>query len=318
VSAGARRRDEGRTSGDERSIVVVWNGNAGTKAGIPTSSITEEELRLLMRANRLGDRLVRTDTPEAAQDAVRSAVAEGCKVVVAAGGDGTVGTVAEALLGTDTALAILPLGSVMNVARSLGLPRDVQAAAAAIAAGDIRTIDVGTTRAGPFYEVGSVGMNAAMFREAQRFDDGDPWSIFRTVWVALRYRPARMQLRLDDRVVRTRALMMTAANGPFTGLGMAVAPEARLDDGLFDVRVFRGFSKWELIRHLVSITFGRRRYDPHVSTYRSRRVEVTSRHPLPCRADSRDLGTTPVTFEVRKAALRVVVPPAGPAAMQDR
>ncbi len=307
MSAVAKSRDDDRVSGPGASIVVIWNDKAGTKAGVPTSSITEEELRALMRSNLLGDRLVRTETPDAAQEAARAAVAEGCHIVVAAGGDGTVGAVAEVLLGTDTALAILPLGSVMNIARSLDLPRDVKEAAAIIAEGEIRTIDVGITRAGPFYEVGSVGMNAAMFREAQRFDDGDPWSILRTVWVALRYRPARMQLQLDDRVVRTRALMVTAANGPFTGLGMSVAPQARLDDGLFDVRVFRGFSKWELIRHLGSIAFGRRQYDPHVSTYRSRRVEVTSRHPLPCRADSHELGTTPVTFEVRPGALRVVV-----------
>jgi diacylglycerol kinase family enzyme len=90
---------------------------------------------------------------------------------------------------------------------------------------------------------------------------------------------------------------------------MTVAPGARLDDGKFDVRVFRRFSKWQLITHLASIAFGRRRYAPEVSTYRSARVDVTSAHPLPCRADSHDLGTTPIEFRVRPGALRVVVPP---------
>jgi diacylglycerol kinase (ATP) len=312
VSAVAERPERDHTSGPERSIVVIWNEGAGTKAGVSTSSITEDELRELMLRNRLGNRLVRTETPGEAQAAASAAVAEGTDVVVAAGGDGTVGAIAEVLLGTDTALAILPLGSVMNIARSLGLPRDVHDAAGIVADGEIHAMDVGSTGRGPFYEVGSVGMNAAMFREAQRFDDGDPWSILRTIWVALRYRPARMELRLDDRVVRTRALIVTVANGPYMGIGMSVAPDARLDDGLFDVRVFRGFSKWELLRHLGSIAFGRHRYDPHVSTYRSRRVEVTSARPLPCRADSHDLGTTPMTFEVRPAALRVVIPAIGP------
>ena len=93
-------------------------------------------------------------------------------------------------------------------------------------------------------------MNAAIFREAQRFDDGDWVSILRTIWVALRYRPARMLLELDEGTARTRALMVTISIGPYTGAGMTVAPDARLDDGQFDVRVFRGFSKWELVRHL--------------------------------------------------------------------
>ncbi len=263
-----------------------------------------------MASHGLGDELVETGSEDDARDAVRSAIRDGVDVVVAAGGDGTIGLVATELLRQPTALGVLPLGTVMNVARMLGVPRDPDAAAALLATGPIRTIDVGEARGQPFFEAGSVGMNAAMFREAQRFDDGDWLSILRSVWVALRYRPARMVIGLDDKQVRTRALMVTASNGPYTGAGMTVAPDARLDDGLFDVRVFRGFSKLELIRHLASIAFGRRRYGPHVETHRSRRVSVRGRHPLPCRADSRDLGTTPVEFVVLPSVLRVVCPPA--------
>jgi diacylglycerol kinase family enzyme len=149
-----------------------------------------------------------------------------------------------------------------------------------------------------------------MFQEAAHFDDGDWLAIVRSVWVALRYRPARMYLHLDQGLIRTRALMVTISNGPYTGAGMTVAPEARLDDGLFDVVVFRGFSKFELIRHLAEITFGRRRYRPEISTYRSSRVRVTSARPLPCRADRRDLGSTPVEFGMRRGALRVIAPAA--------
>jgi diacylglycerol kinase family enzyme len=146
-----------------------------------------------------------------------------------------------------------------------------------------------------------------MFREAQRFEDGDLTSVVRTIWVALRFRPARMAIELDDRRIRTRALMVTVSNGPYTGAGMTVAPEARLDDGKFDVRLFRRFSKFRLIRHLASIAFGRYRYAPEVDTFRSAVVRIDSASPLPARADSRDLGTTPVEFKVRPLALRVVV-----------
>jgi diacylglycerol kinase family enzyme len=196
----------------------------------------------------------------------------------------------------------------MNIARSLGLPRDLQGAARVLSTGEVRTIDVGVARDRPFYEAGSVGMNAAMFREAQRFDRGDWLSILRTFWVAIRYRPARMEIRLDDRVVRTRALMVTVANGPYTGVALNVAPEALLDDGRFDVVVFRRFSKARLLRHLASVAFGRRRIEPELQVHRSRSVTVTSAHPLPCRADARDLGFTPIEFTVRPHALRVIVP----------
>jgi diacylglycerol kinase (ATP) len=294
-----------------RRYRIVRNPAAGTKGGITTNTCTSEELCALAERHGLGEDVLEPDSEEAAHEAVRSAVADGIDVVVAAGGDGTAGLVAEDLLGTDTALAVLPLGSVMNIARTLGVPRELEPAAALIAGGEIASIDVGEATASDgrrvrFFESGSVGMNAAMFREAARFDEGDLGSIGRTVWVALRYRPARMRLELDDGDVRTRALMVTVSNGPYTGVGMTVAPAARLDDGKFDIRVFRGFSKWELIRHLAAIAFGRRRYAPHVSTYRSASVRITSAHPLPARADGTDLGSTPVTFRTLPSALRVV------------
>lgn len=288
-------------------VRVIWNSNAGSKGGISTNSCTEDELRALLEREELGDEIHATHTAEEARQLAAEAVREGYDVVIAAGGDGTIGLVATELLDSRTALGILPLGSVMNIARSLGLPRDIEGAGRTLGDGEIRAIDVGETHGRPFYEAGSVGMNAAMFREAQRFDRGDWLSIVRTFIVAFRYRPARMELRLDDRRIRTRALMVTVANGPYTGAGMTVAPDAQLDDGRFDVTVFRRFSKLRLLRHLASIAFGRRRIAPEVETYRSTRVRVTSAHPLPCRADSRDLGTTPVEFRVRPQALRVVV-----------
>ena len=292
---------------------VIWNASAGSKGGIPTNVVDEEGIRKVMARAHLGDELVATTTPDEARAQAADAVSRGYELVVAAGGDGTVGTVAEPLLGTRTALGILPLGTVMNVARSLGIPRDLDGAADVITTRQVREIDVGQAGDRPFFEAASVGMNAAMFREAQRFEDGDWSSIARTIWVALRYRPARMSIDLEDRAIRTRALMVTVSNGPYIGAGMTVAPEARLDDGRFDVRVFRRFSKLRLLRHLVSIAFGRYRYAPEVDTYRSRFVRIKSASPLPARADSRDLGTTPVEFVIRPRALRIVVPAGAPA-----
>ena len=301
-------------TGIARRYLVLRNPKAGSKGGIPTNQCSGEELSALARRHGLGDDVVEPADEAEAREIVRGAVADHVDVVVAAGGDGTARLVAEELQGTATALAVLPCGSVMNVARALGIPRDREAAAELIAHGEITSVDVGEAltadgRRIRFLEAGSVGMNAAMFREAARFDKGDWASIFRTIWVALRFRPARMRLELDNGTLRTRALMVTISIGPYTGVGMTVAPAARLDDGLFDVRVFRGFSKWELLRHLGSIAFGRRRYAPHTSTYRSAAVTVSSAHPLPARADGVDLGATPVAFRTQPGALWVVIPP---------
>lgn len=290
-----------------RRCRVIYNANAGSKSGIPITAGNAEDVRKAMARFGLGEDIVETANETEAATAVREAIGSGIHIIVAAGGDGTVGTIAEHLLGSEAALGILPFGSVMNIARSLDIPRDLDAAAGIVATGCEKLIDIGEARGRAFYESASIGLNAAVFRELTRVHEPHWRSIPKTIWVALRYRPARIVLHLDRGLVPTRALMVTISNGPYTGAGMTVAPDARLDDGLFDIRVFRGFSKWELLRHLASITFGRRQYSPKILTFRSRRVRVTTRHPLPARADHHDLGTTPIEFTTRPQALRVIV-----------
>jgi diacylglycerol kinase (ATP) len=291
-----------------RRIRVLVNRYSGSKGGLPTNDPSAPNVLAAIAAAGWEGELFVTDSQEDAVRLTREAVDAGYDIVVAAGGDGTVGTVARELLGSETALGVLPLGSVMNIARMLEIPRELEAAAAVIATGQIRAIDVGIAKGRVFYEGGSVGLNAAVFREAQLVDAGHYPSLLAAVWTLIRYRPPRMIIHLDDRVLTTRALAVTVSNGPYTGLGFTVAPNARLDDGQFDVCVFSRFSRTELIRHFRSIAFGRRQYSAKVRSYRSARVRIEGVHPLPCRADAEDLGTTPITYEVKPGALRVVTP----------
>ncbi len=302
-----------------RRIRVLVNPDSGAKAGISTNDAAEAEVAAAMLAHfpELGDDLIITGSEEEAIAATRDAVAQSYDVVVAAGGDGTVGAVACELLGKETALGILPLGSVMNVARMLGIPRDLEEAAAVIATGNVRVIDVGEAKGQIFFEGGSVGLNAAVFREAQGADaeSGRYRALWAALWTLVRYRPPRMVIHMDDRVLTTRALAVSIANGPFSGLGFTVSPGAALDDGLFDVVIFSRFSRTELIRHFASIAFGRRRFTAQTATYHSARVRIEGVHPLPCRADAHDLGSTPVEYVVRPGALRVIAP--GPLVQGD-
>jgi YegS/Rv2252/BmrU family lipid kinase len=307
MRANTDERDAPRRVSSRR-IRVLFNPHAGSKGPIPINHASEDDVRTAMAHYALGDELIVTPSEEEAIAATREAVAQGYDIVVAAGGDGTLDAVAGQLLNQRTALGILPLGSIMNVARMLGIPRDLDSAAAIIAAGHVRAIDVGEAKGKLFYEGGSVGLKAAVFREAQKMDAGYYRSLLAALWTLVRYRPPRMILYLDDRVLTTRALTVSVANGPYAGLGFTVSPDALLDDGLFDVVVFSRFSRGELVRHFAAIAFGRRRYTARTTTYRSSWVRVEGVHPLPCRADGHDLGTTPVDYVVRRSALRVVVP----------
>jgi diacylglycerol kinase (ATP) len=291
-----------------RRYLVVWNPAAGSKAGLPTNGMSEADVRELMRSADLGDDLFVGESVEETSRRIREAVDAEVDVIVAAGGDGTADLVAEGIIGSSTALGILPLGSAMNLARSLGIPRDVEAAAKILATGEVATVDVGRAPDGLFFEMASVGINAAVLAEAHELAEGAYHSIIGVIRAIVAYRPATMTIELDDETIRTGALMIVVAITPFTGAGLTLAPDARMDDGKFDVAVYRHFSRWELMRHALAITAGRRSYSPKVGTYRSARVRITARRPLPARADARDLGTTPLQLEVLPRALRVIVP----------
>ena len=239
--------------------------------------------------------------------------------MVVAGGDGTVGPAANALIGTSATLGIVPLGSWNNIARGCGIPLEPAAALALIAAGRMRQVDVGLAwhpvaddqevadeppnDAAPFFEAAGVGLDAMGFRAAGRRDAGT-WSALRHAWQALRRRRTPMRLVVDGRRLRTAAPAVTICNGPYHGMGFAVAPDADPADGLLDVVVFSGMSRFDVIRHFLAVARGRPRRG-RASGTSPPGVRVDGTRPMPVHADGEPLGTTPIAFAVRPAALRI-------------
>jgi YegS/Rv2252/BmrU family lipid kinase len=301
----AKGRHDGEA--DRRSAdrtLVIWNPVAGGRQGDPTARRQVEDV--LARA-ALQFELFESHDPVSAGVRVDDAVDAGVGTIVAAGGDDTVRSVAFRLLGRRTALGILPLGTAMNVARSIGIPLEPEEAASVIASGATRTIDVGVVRGQPFLEVASIGLGAEVLADATEVKEGRLHAVIDLVRRAWRYRRTPIDIRLDGHELRSRAMALAIANGRFTGRALELAPEASLDDGRFDVLLYEGFGGLELLTHLARAIRGRP-FDPRVRRYRASRVLVATRRPLPVRLDSLELGTTPVELITRTRALRVLAP----------
>ncbi len=251
-----------------------------------------------------------TETDHGTRQA-RAAVQDGVDLVIAAGGDGTIQDVAKGLLGTKTTLGIIPCGTMNNIARSLYIPEDVDAACELIFTGRRKLLDVGMVNGKPFLEVVSIGFEAPLFALGEQTRHQGIFGALRATAAMLRrlwrLQPYGFVIELDGRRRLVRAQQISICNTPRYGLGFEMAPDARMDDGLLDVVIIRQSRRWDLIRHYWSIMQGRRELDTRVQMRRAKRIRVSSKHLLPVTADGEEIGTLPANINVASRKLTVIV-----------
>jgi YegS/Rv2252/BmrU family lipid kinase len=270
----------------------------------------EGEARLSERPGHLGE-------------LARDAVDDGATTLVVVGGDGTVHEVVDGLLKAELAnrvdLAVLPLGTGKDFARSLRIPSRFDAAVAAARDGEIRTVDAGratyATADGEaqayFANFGGAGISGAIARRANETSKalGGKVSFFwATLAVFSRWKPAEMRIEIDGETREARLLEALAMNGDYTAGGMWVSPESAPDDGSFDIVLIGDFSKREFTTTFPKIYRGRHVGHAKVEIVRAKELRVDAAEPLPIVLDGEQPGTTPVRFELVPRALRVRVP----------
>jgi diacylglycerol kinase (ATP) len=308
-----------------RPILLLVNPVSGGKPAAPGMAVERPDPEAMQAALRHGGVGVELHILAEHDDpgSLSAAAGEQGRDVVGAGGDGTVRPAATALVGTPATLGIVPLGSWNNIARGCGIPQEPAEALAVIAAGGTRDVDVGLAwhpadngdeETGPpadavaFFEAAGVGLDAAGFGAAKAGERHGTWSALRIGWRALLRRRTPMRLKADGRRLRTAAPAVAICNGPYYGMGFAVAPDADPSDGVLDVVVFSGMSRLDVVRHYLAVARGRPRHEPGVRYLTAQRIRVDGAG-LPAHADGEPLGVTPVAFAVHPSALRIFAPP---------
>jgi len=258
--------------------------------------------------------VVATERPGHATELARGAVRRGYGAVVAVGGDGTVHEVVNGLAGqTDVALAIVPAGSGNDFSRSLGIPQRPSVAARLLRErAGLRTVDLGRVGDEYFTSVAGVGFDAEV-AAAANLNGAVGQGTFRYLHALAKtlsaYRNAPVVLRVDDREpLKTDILLLAAGNAKFYAGGMKIVPSAEVDDGMLDLVIAAGLTKFETLRALPRVYRGTHVSLPKISTVRARKVAVESPVALSVHADGEIVGRVPVTIECVPRALRVLVP----------
>jgi YegS/Rv2252/BmrU family lipid kinase len=210
----------------------------------------------------------------------------------------------------------------MDFGRTYEIPTKFDDAVGVALEGDVRTIDAGhvtyRTWAGEtaeryFANVSSVGMSGAVAQRANGMSKalgGKLTFFYALTRVFLEWQNTEVTVRLDGTERRGRMHDVIVANGVWHGGGMKLAPDALPDDGEFDVVLIGDVSKVDFMTTAPKIYRGKHIHHPKVEVLRSTRVEVDAPVRLPIELEGEQVGTTPATFEVAPAALRVRVPTA--------
>lgn len=295
------------------TIAVILNPDAGL-------GNHQEDVRRAVEAMQDQGRhmrLIRLAPEKPWKVQIDTLLAEGVETMVAAGGDGTVNSIAACLLDTDCRLGVVPTGTVNHFAKHIGMPREVAAALEVIGRGHTERIDVGEVNGIPFLNFSSLGLYADIltaFIERQRLGWPKRLALLRAVMDIVRpYPPLHIGFAKEANEIKVRTPLVLIGNNRYDlgGIHLLQAGDG-LRDGILQVAYLHNHGRLGLLRLCLSAfcRVGQLQRDVTVTGLRS--FQITSpQDSLPVAIDGEmRLLQPPLQYDVRPQALRVIVPKA--------
>ncbi|MCA0350751.1 MAG: diacylglycerol kinase family lipid kinase [Chloroflexi bacterium] len=290
-----------------KRVTVILNPNAGNahQRRAIAQGITEWRSNQGWQVRLRETRKAGDATSFAREEAKRN------DLIVAAGGDGTINEVMNGLVGTDTALGALPVGTGNVWVRELQQSLNPLHAARQLADGHVELVDVGQANERYFLLMAGVGLDAAITREVHSADKkrlGRLAYVIKSLPVLWRLRGTRTRISLDGQPLKGNALFVLISNSRLYGGVLNIAYRAAMRDGMLDVCTMMGDSALDAPKLLAGILFRGYGVIQGLEYVQAREIEIACSKPLPIQVDGDAIGTTPMTFRVVPQALRVLLP----------
>lgn len=224
-----------------KNIAFIVNPISGTK----TKNRVTKLIRELLDLQRFSPTVVVTEYAGHATQLAHQFALEGYYAVIAVGGDGTVNEVASGLIGSETALGIIPNGSGNGFARHLDISTRMNRAIEMLNSSEVIRVDYGMVNEIPFFSTCGIGFDAVVaqdFAESSRGFKGYVQSIFKDIF---QYKPETYHLQGEGIDMSTTAFLVNFANAGQWGYDAYIAPKASVQDGLLDVAIVSEFSLME-------------------------------------------------------------------------
>ena len=290
-------------------MIVVMNRSAGGPDD-PQARIIE-----LFRAKGEEPRVLQPNGEQDICAVARQAAESNERIVVAAGGDGTISAVASALAGTDKILGVLPVGTLNHFAKDLGIPLDLETAVRTIREGAVADVDVGEVNGRIFINNSGLGIYPQIVsrREAQqqRFARGKWLAFFWATLQALRRFPfLDLRVAFEGQEIVRRTAFLFVGNNEYKTAGFELGSRGCVNAGRLGLYLSRGTGRFGLFRLAFHALLGRidqaKDFDAFCVT--EARIETRKRRLLVALDGEVERMETPLHYRVRPAALHVLVP----------
>ncbi len=291
----------------KKKTTFIVNPISGTqrKARIP------ELIDELMDKERFDCTIRATEYAGHAEQIALECVADGCDIVVAVGGDGTVNEVGRALVHTDTALGIIPCGSGNGLARHLTLPMDVRKAIAIINKGHVETLDFGVINNRPFFCTCGMGFDAFISQKfAEAGKRGFMTYMENVLKEGLRYRPEVYEVTDEEGMTRHKAYLIACANASQYGNNAYIAPAATMTDGLMDVIIMEPFTARDAATVVIDMMNRTLDTNSKIKTFRTKKVHIKRTSPGAIHFDGDPImAGTEIDVHIEEKGIHIVTNP---------
>ncbi|RFS22446.1 diacylglycerol kinase family lipid kinase [Chitinophaga silvatica] len=244
-------------------------------------------------------------------DLGREAVKNGVDTVVAVGGDGSINEIAQGLVGSNTAMAILPLGSGNGLARALKIPLNVDKALGLIATNKQRKIDVGYANEHLFLSNAGVGFDALVAEQFRHKTKRGLSGYAKLVVNSFNsYNPSTYEIEIDGNSISTQAFLLTVANGNQFGYEFKLAPKANVFDGHLDLCVVPPVGLLGLVPMSIFSLMGNIDKTRYLKHYVGKEITIRSNDLKYLQVDGDSVPLTTdgtVNIRIQPAALSIVV-----------
>jgi diacylglycerol kinase (ATP) len=295
------------------TAILIANPSAGIYA---QNTQQLQETLIYLRMQGWQAELYLTQHAGDAKRLAREAVEKGAEMVVAVGGDGTINEIIQELAGSETALGVLPSGTVNVWAREVGIPLENEKAREILVHGQTRRVDLGQINERYFLLMVGIGIDGEITHAVENRSLkklGVLGYLIMATWLSINYNGFRSFIQIGEKIIRSNALQIVIGNTQLYAGTMKYTWLAKCDDGLLDMCIVRKRGRLERLELLINLLLHRQKRSELIRYETSTEIKIRTRQQVAIQVDGDAMGYTAkgypsTSIRVAPAALKVIVP----------